>query len=49
MTLATEEGNEYEVHVEGFLFVSTEGDTLLYLRHPLVDLEEEIVEAHWAE
>lgn len=50
MQLKTEAGNEYKVKVRcGFPFVSVEGDTLMYFRHPLVDLQEEIVEAHWIE
>ncbi len=50
MQLKTDAGNEYNVKVRfGFPFVSVEGDTLMYYRHPLVDLQEEIVEAHWIE
>lgn len=50
MQLKTDAGNEYNVKVRcGFPFVSVEGDTLMYFRHPLVDLQEKIVEAHWVE
>lgn len=50
MQLKTDAGNEYNVIVRfGFPFVSVGGDTLMYFRHPLVDLQEEIVEAHWLE
>lgn len=47
MELTTSSGERHSVMIEGFRFVTAEGDTLYYLRHTLPTLSDKIIRARW--
>lgn len=49
MEITTDSGKKLNVLVDGFRFISSEGDTLFYLRYPLPSLTDTIIRARWVE